>query len=96
MQIAAGWYHCVALTARGKVWTLGCNSNGQLCRPVPEDEFVTLPPAEVGEHAELAGEEAVAVQAGGNRTGVVTASGRVVLFGQDFEGWEGEARELPE
>jgi alpha-tubulin suppressor-like RCC1 family protein len=94
VQIAAGWDHCVALTVRGKVWTLGINSEGQLCRPVPEDEDV-LPPAEVSDHAELAGEEAVGVQANGQRTGVVTASGRVVLFGEFF-GDEGEARELPE
>jgi E3 ubiquitin-protein ligase HERC2 len=96
VQVAAGWYHCVALTARGKVWTLGRNRQGQLCQPVPEDEDETLPPAEVSDHPMLANEEAVAVQAGGKRTGVVTASGRVVLFGQDFGGWEGEAWELPE
>jgi hypothetical protein len=78
VQLSSGELHAVALSALGDVYTWGGNSNGQLGRtaspvsPVPGRVFLGF-----GE-----GEVAVAVSAGGYRTGVVTSEGRLFMLGR--------------
>jgi YD repeat-containing protein len=77
-RVAAGIHHTAVLTEDGVVLTFGYNRHGQLGRATDQEQSSL--PGEV-ERAALAGERAVDLAASGNRTGVVTSSGRLVTFG---------------
>jgi alpha-tubulin suppressor-like RCC1 family protein len=105
-NVAAGLFHTALLTDQGVVLTFGDNRLNELGRtigpPAPlAGEFNAYRlrrfqmPCEVELDA-LAGESAVELIAGWERTGVVTASGRLVTFGRDEEA-SGTVREhVPE
>ena len=57
------------------MWTFGCNDEGALGRPTPEEDAATEP----GKVA--LSERIVQVSAGDSHTGALTADGRVYLWG---------------
>ena len=93
IRVAAGGDHTAVLTEGGVVLTFGANHHGQLGRATAAADRSSLPG--VVELAALAGERAVGLTARGHRTGVVTASGRLVTFGGGEEEG-GTVREQPE
>jgi hypothetical protein len=88
IQIAAGAFHSLALTATGQLYAFGQNSSGQLgtesgaATPNPTPVLVGLP-ASTGPLVQIA--------AGAADTLLVTASGRLLAFGSNEAGQLGSA-----
>ena len=90
-QIAAGAFHSLALTSTGQLYAFGQNSSGQLgttagvATPNPTPVLVGLPAA-AGPPVQIA--------AGAADTLLVTASGRLLVFGSNQAGQLGSSRGL--
>jgi alpha-tubulin suppressor-like RCC1 family protein len=95
-QVACGSHHTVALAESGTVYSFGYNTAGQLGRPeVPVGyDGCSGVPGEM-QHEALQQGLAVAVQAGGNRSAVVLADGRLITFGWGVGAVGGADREPP-
>ena len=89
-QIAAGAYHSLALTSTGQVFAFGSNEFGQLgnatndktAEPNPTPTLVMLPGASG---------PAVQIAAGGDHSLVLTSTGQLYAFGENFSGQLGNA-----
>ena len=75
IQIAAGYYHNLALRSDGTVWGWGCNSDQQLA--VSHAEYVTTPEMIPG----LEGLVIVDIAAGSKHSMVLTEEGQVYAWG---------------
>lgn len=75
VQVSAGWKHAVALTADGKVWTWGNNSEGAIGNGVTSTAGVTTP-------YQVPGLSNVILVSGGDRfTGALKSDGTVWTWG---------------
>lgn len=75
VQVSAGWFHAVALTADGKVWTWGDNSSGAIGNGMTSTIGVTIPFQVPGLS------NVTAVSGGDNFTGILKSDGTVWTWG---------------
>src|SRR5438552_542369 len=70
--------HTSALSAENKLWTFGCNDEGALGRPTDPEEANEMSPFSVPFAGPL---KILGVSCGDSHTAVLTADGKVFLFG---------------
>lgn len=89
-QIAAGDTHSLALTATGQLYAFGQNTYGQLGIPTNSG---TIEPTPTPTRVSLPGENGSVLQiaAGDDHSLVLTASGQLYAFGQNFNGQLGNS-----
>lgn len=75
ISVVAGGMHTVCLTAKGEVYTFGCNDEGALGRDTSEEGSETLP-AKV-----TLADKIVQISAGDSHTAALTDDGRVIAWG---------------
>jgi len=75
VDIVAGGMHTVCLDKAGEVWTFGCNDEGALGRPTPEEED-TFVPGKV----EIGG-KVIQISGGDSHSAALTEDGRVFAWG---------------
>ncbi len=78
-QAAFGEYHQILLSTKGEVYTLGSNGDGQLGRPLPEDEDMAY---ELLELSKLDLPEPIAfISTDRSSTAAISESGRLFVWG---------------
>ncbi|MDR1426980.1 MAG: Ig-like domain repeat protein [Bifidobacteriaceae bacterium] len=86
-QLAAGYYHSLALTEGGKVYGFGENASGQLGLGSVEQEST---PTRVTSWPNLGSDKIVQIEAGGRHTLALTSGGKVYVFGSNGYGQLGQ------
>jgi alpha-tubulin suppressor-like RCC1 family protein len=95
VAIAAGGFHSLALSATGEVYAWGCGSDGQLGGGGSQDLKDTPLPVLVDlSHIQAEGDKVVSIQGGGSHSALITASGKVYLWGKGREGQLGQGDKL--
>lgn len=89
-QVAAGMNHSLALTSSGQLYAFGLNNYGQLGRTTNNGSFTANAPAAP---VSLPGQDGTVVDlaAGGDHSLVLTSSGQVYAFGENYVGQLGSA-----
>jgi len=75
VDIVAGGMHTVCLNKAGEVWTFGCNDEGALGRPTPEEEETFIPGK-----VEIDG-KVVQISGGDSHSAALTEDGKVFAWG---------------
>ncbi len=88
IMVAAGEYHSIALSAKGRVFTFGSNSYGQLGNGT--NDFYASP-IEITSGFSLSGEEKIIqIIAGGNHSLAISSTGKVYAWGSNNYGELGD------
>jgi hypothetical protein len=83
-MVAAGGYHSLLLTDGGVAWSFGCNSHGQLARPIPDAAHMGPRPMRLPlSHAT---ERVVGLAAGLRHSVLLLGSGAVCTYGDHAHG----------
>ena len=91
VSISCGAYHTAILLKTGKVVTFGFNDNGQLGNGIDASSNI---PVDVSFTAGYDGTNAVKVACGQFHTALLLSSGKVVTFGNNFNGQLGDGSEV--
>lgn len=92
VAISTGWYHSVALSSDGRVFTWGNNAFGQLGNGSTSTGFWSPAPVAATASGALAGRSVTAVAAGGFHTVARASDGRVFAWGYNTSGQLGNGK----
>ena len=88
IEIISGYYHTVAITSEGRVFTWGYNAYGQLGDGTTTSRYT---PTEITSNFNLnAGETVIAITVGMFHTATITSEGRVFTWGSNGHGQLGD------
>ncbi len=78
IQVSAGYYHTIALSENGKVYTWGRNSSGQLGNGTNVDSYL---PKDITQNIGTNMGKVIKIETGDYRTLVITENGQVYIWG---------------